>query len=107
MCIRDSRSISINVLSGGQLSFNTATYGVNESGTTATITVLREGGAAGSATVNYATSNGTATSGASCTNGVDYVPASGTLTWNSGANTVRQFTITICNDCLLYTSDAA
>src|SRR5678815_3888319 len=98
MCIRDSRSISINVLSGGQLSFNTATYGVNESGTTATITVLRADGSAGSATVNYATSNGTATSGASCTNGVDYVPASGTFTWNSGDNTVRQFTITICND---------
>ena len=92
------RNISINVQSGGRFSFNTATYGVNESGTTATITVLRENGAAGSATVNYATSNGTATSGASCTNGVDYLPASGTLTWNSGDNTARQFTITICND---------
>ena len=93
-----TRNISINVLSGGRLSFNTATYGVNESGTTATITVLRADGSAGSASVNYATSNGTATAGASCTNGVDYVPASGTFTWNSGDNTVRQFTITICND---------
>ena len=93
-----TRNISINVLSGGRLSFNTAAYGVNESGTTATITVLREDGAAGSVTVNYATSNGTATSGTSCTNGVDYLPASGTFTWNSGDVTVRQFTITLCND---------
>ncbi len=93
-----TRNISIGVVSGGRLSFNTATYGVNESGTTATITVLREDGAAGSATVNYTTSNGTATSGASCTSGVDYLPASGTFTWNSGDNSVRQFTITICND---------
>lgn len=91
-------NITINVLSGGRLSFNTATYGVNESGGTATITVLRAGGSAGTATVNYATSNGTATSGASCTSGVDYIPASGTFTWNNGDSSVRQFTITVCND---------
>ncbi|HEU4508125.1 MAG TPA: choice-of-anchor Q domain-containing protein [Pyrinomonadaceae bacterium] len=91
-------NITINVLSGGRLSFNTGTYGVNESGSTATITVLRAGGTAGTTTVNYATSNGTATSGASCTSGVDYIPASGTFTWNNGDFSVRQFTITICND---------
>ena len=39
-------NITINVLSGGRFSFNTATYGVNESGGTATITVLRAGGTA-------------------------------------------------------------
>jgi CSLREA domain-containing protein len=91
-------TITITVLSGGTFSFNTATFGVNESGTTATITVLRAGGGAGTATVNYATSDGTATSGASCTSGVDYVPASGSFTWNNNDFSVRQFTITICND---------
>ena len=91
-------NITINVLSGGRLSFNTANYGVNETGGTATITVLRAGGTAGTTTVNYATSDGTATSGASCTSGVDYIPASGTFTWNNGDFSVRQFTITICND---------
>ena len=91
-------NISINVISGGRFSFNTGNYGVNESGTTATITVLRASGVAGTATVNYATSNGTATAGASCTSGVDYLPASGTFTWNNGDASVRQFTITICND---------
>ncbi len=90
--------IIINVLSGGRFSFNTATYGVNETGGTATITVLRAGGTAGTTTVNYETANGTATSGASCTSGVDYIPASGTFTWNNGDFSVRQFTITICND---------
>src|SRR6185436_8187336 len=45
-------------------------------------------------------SSGTATAGASCSAGVDYIPASGTFTWNSLDNSVRQFTITICNDGL-------
>ena len=72
-------NITISVLSGGRLSFNTANYGVNETGGTATITVLRAGGAAGTATVTFATSDGTATSGASCTSGVDYIPAVGNI----------------------------
>ena len=90
--------VIIQVLSGGRLSFNTANFGVNESGGTATITVLRAGGSAGTATVNFATSNGTATSGASCTSGVDYIPASGSFTWNNGDFSARTFIITICND---------
>lgn len=93
-------NLSIQVQSGGKFSFNTATYGVNETGGTATITVLRGGGSAGTATVNFATSNGTATGGATCSSGVDYIPASGTFTWNNGDTSVRQFTVTICNDGL-------
>jgi CSLREA domain-containing protein len=91
-------NVTIQVLSGGTLNFNTANYGVNESGGTATITVVRAGGNAGTATVNYSTSNGTATAGATCSSGVDYIPTSGTFTWNNGDASVRQFTITICND---------
>jgi hypothetical protein len=90
--------VSIQVLSGGRLNFNSASYSVDESGGTATITVLRGGGSAGTATVNYSTSNGTATGGATCGAGVDYVPASGTFTWNNGDTSVRQFTVTLCND---------
>jgi CSLREA domain-containing protein len=93
-------NITIQVRSGGRFSFNTGNFGVNESGGTATITVLRAGGNAGTTTVNYATSNGTATSGGSCASGVDYLPASGTFTWNNGDSSVRTFTITICNDGL-------
>jgi hypothetical protein len=49
---------NIFVRSGGQLAFNTGVYGVNENGGTATITVLRNAGSAGTATINYSTSNG-------------------------------------------------
>jgi len=80
------------------LSFNTANYGVNESGGTATITVLRTNASAGTATVNYSTSNGTATSGATCTAGVDFIGTSGSFTWGNGDTSVRTFVITICND---------
>ncbi len=93
-------NFNISVLSGGRLFFNTATYGVNESGGTATITVLRGNGTAGTATVNYATSNGTAVSGASCTSGVDYLGTSGSFSWDNGDFSPRTFTITICNDGL-------
>ena len=89
---------NILVRSGGRLSFNTANYGVNESGGTSTITVLRAGGNAGTATVNFSTSNGTATSGSSCASGVDFIGTAGSFTWNNGDTSVRTFTITICND---------
>jgi CSLREA domain-containing protein len=95
---RVSAGLNILVRSGGQMLFNTSTYGVNENGGTATITVLRGGGNAGTTTVNYATANGTATSGASCSAGVDYLPAAGTLTWTNGDSNPKTFTVTICND---------
>lgn len=91
-------SFLVPVRSGGRFIFNTGSYGVNENAGTATITVLRSGGAGGTASVNYATSNGTATAGAACSTGVDYLPASGTFTWNQGDVSPRQFTVTICND---------
>ena len=91
-------TLNVFVRSGGQLAFNTSVYGVNESGGTATIVVLRSLGSAGTATVNYSTSNGTATAGAACTAGVDYLATSGSLTWNNNDNSAKTFTITICND---------
>ena len=91
-------NLNILVRSGGRFSFNTANFGVNESGGTSTITVLRAGGSAGTATVNYSTSSGTATSGSSCSSGVDFIGTSGSFTWSNGDTSVRTFTITICND---------
>ncbi len=44
----------------------------------ANITVLRKGGSAGSLTVDYATTDGTATAGQ------DYTATSGTLTFSGG-----------------------
>jgi CSLREA domain-containing protein len=100
-----STPFTLIILEGGRFAFNSAAYGVNENAGTATITVLRNAGislgVSGTASVSYATSNGSATSGASCTSGVDYLPASGTLTWPDGDNSSRQFTITICNDGIM------
>lgn len=50
-------------------------------------------------TVAYAFSNGTATGGASCLPGVDYVNTGGLLTFPAAVN-VKSITVTICNDSL-------
>ncbi len=61
------------------LQFSTATYSISEGGGVATITVNRINGSEGIDTVMYATSDGTATGGASCGGGVDYQSAVGNL----------------------------
>src|SRR5262249_41547111 len=78
----------------GSLQFSNATYSVNENGTTATVTVTRTGGSAGSVSVHYATSDGSATSGS------DYTAASGTLTFPDG-EVSKTFTIPITNDTVV------
>ena len=75
----------------GKLRFSAATYSVGEADGTATITVTRVDGTDGQVTVDYATNDGTATSGE------DYTAATGTLTFADGeAN--KTFQITITND---------
>ena len=71
--------------------FSAAVYSVGEAAGTATITVTRLGGVPGTVTVNYATSDGTATAPA------DYVAASGTLTFGP-SDVTQTFTVTILND---------
>lgn len=75
----------------GQLRFSAAGYSVSENGGVASIVIMRSGGADGTVTVNYATSNGTATAGA------DYSTTTGTLTFNPGV-TSRSFNIPIIDD---------
>jgi glucose/arabinose dehydrogenase len=73
------------------LGFSRPTYQVDEAARTATITVRRGANAsAAAASVNYTTSNGTATAG-------DYTLTSGTLNFASG-ETEKTFTIAIIND---------
>ena len=72
------------------LQFSKASYAVLEGGK-ATITVTRTGGKHGGVTVDYATSNGTATAGA------DYTAASGTLTFGAG-QTSRTFAVATIQD---------
>jgi len=78
----------------GILQFTSATYTGTESGGAITITVQRTGGTSGSVSVQYATSNGTATAGS------DYTAASGTLTWADGDATNKSFTVTPISDAV-------
>src|SRR5262249_37339143 len=82
----------------GTLQFSNAAYSANENGGTATITVTRTGGSDGSVTVNYATSNGTATAGS------DYTATSGTLTF-AARETSKTFTIPTLDDTLVETNE--
>ncbi|HYJ85637.1 MAG TPA: DNA/RNA non-specific endonuclease [Pyrinomonadaceae bacterium] len=82
----------------GVLQFDAATYSMGESAGSATITVTRTSGNAGSASVNFATANGTATGGASCAAGADYINGSTTLSWAGGESGSKSFTVTICDD---------
>ena len=79
------------------VSFSSPTYTIGEAGGAATITVTRTGVTPNPVTVDYATSNGTATGGASCTAGVDFINTFGMLTF-AGNETTKTFTVTICDD---------
>jgi uncharacterized delta-60 repeat protein/uncharacterized repeat protein (TIGR01451 family) len=73
------------------LGFAPATYSVNESGGSVTLTVVRTNANTGTVTVTYATTNGTATAGE------DYTAVSGMLTFNNGES-VKTITVPIAND---------
>jgi uncharacterized repeat protein (TIGR01451 family) len=73
------------------MSFSAASYAVGEGDGSATITVTLNAVPAVTATVDYDTSDGTATAGS------DYVAAGGTLTFTPGT-TVQTFAITISDD---------
>ncbi len=77
----------------GTLAFSSSTYSVTEDGTSVTITVDRTGGSDGSVSVNYTTSNGTATAGS------DYTAVSGTLTFADG-QTSNTFTVAVADDAV-------
>ncbi len=83
----------------GQLNFSTSEFIGSEATGTATVTVERRG-TLGEVMVDYATSDGTATGGASCTAGVDYISTNGSLTFPASQFGVvnRTFPVTICPD---------
>ncbi|MFB3904885.1 MAG: SdrD B-like domain-containing protein [Acidobacteriota bacterium] len=78
----------------GQLKFSFANYTVNENvpSNLATIQVLRIDGNTGAVSVQYATSNGTATAG------LDYSATSGTLNWANGDLAPKNIYIPIVAD---------
>lgn len=83
----------------GNLQFSASDYGVNENVGNVTITVTRTGGSSGAASVNYATSNGTASQPG------DYTTASGTLNWADGDATDKTFTVTIIDDATVESTE--
>jgi hypothetical protein len=73
--------------------FDAATYSVNEDVANAVITVSRDGNTCTNATVNYSTSDGTASSG------LDYSAASGSITFLPGQKSAT-FSVPITDDVL-------
>jgi hypothetical protein len=71
--------------------FSSATYSVGEGGGTATITIQRVGDTSRPASVDFATSDGSATAGS------DYSPASGSKSFAIG-DTTKTFTVSITDD---------
>ena len=92
---RSQASLTIVANDGiGQFQFDKPVFVVNEDQPTATITVVRTGGAVGAASVNYSTENALATAGQ------DYTAASGILNFASG-ETSKTFTIALRDDGLV------
>lgn len=83
----------VQVTPNPALAFSAGSATVSEGAATKTIVVNRTGSTNGTISVNYATSNGTATAGQ------DYAAASGTLTFAHG-EVVKTFDITILPDNL-------
>jgi hypothetical protein len=77
----------------GSLGFSAAAYGVSEADGSMTVTVERQNGTSGQVTVDYATSNGTASA-------ADYTTAKGTLTFASGEST-KSFTVSVNNNSII------
>jgi hypothetical protein len=76
----------------GTLKFDQSDFQAIEGNRLAVITVERSQGEDGAVSVQYATSNGTATAGQ------DYTAASGTLSWAAGDESRKSFTVPILDD---------
>jgi choice-of-anchor B domain-containing protein len=77
--------------SAGQIGFIGTTASVAEFAGTAVVRLQRSGGYTGEVSIQYSTSDSTATAG-------DYTTATGTLTWPAGDTSERTFNVAIAND---------
>jgi glucose/arabinose dehydrogenase len=91
------RTVSVSILdndaAASDFSFGQSAADIKENAGQATITVRRSGNTTGAATVNYATSNGTATTGS------DYTATTGTLSFASNELS-KTFNVAIINDTI-------
>ncbi len=76
----------------GTLAFNSATSSVAEDGASIAITVKRNGGSSGAASIDWATADDSATAGS------DYTAANGTVSWTDGDSASKTISITISDD---------
>jgi hypothetical protein len=76
----------------GVIDFRSLRYDVAETGGQAVVTVERVGGVGGAVSVEYRTSDGSATAGA------DYAETSGTLSWAAGDGGDKTFTVPVTWD---------
>jgi len=90
---------STSTPAGTTVQFSSAAY-IEDESQLATVTVNRTGSTAGTTTVNFSTSDGTATGGAACTSGVDYLTVTNqAVTFNPG-DTSKTVNVQICSDTL-------
>lgn len=73
----------------GTVTYSSASYAVSQSAGSLTVTVKRSGGSSGSASVTYATANGSAVGG------TNFTAATGTLRWADGDASSRSFTVAL------------
>jgi hypothetical protein len=76
----------------GLIDFKALHYDVNETDGHATVTVERLGGVGGAVSVDYETSDGSATAGS------DYAATTGTLNWAAGDSADKTFTVPVSWD---------
>jgi uncharacterized delta-60 repeat protein len=79
----------------GVVGVSQSTVAVKVQDQSAVMTVRRMGGATGSVTVTYRTTDYTATDAPPATSGTDYTPVTGTLTWADGDRSDRQIAVPI------------
>jgi hypothetical protein len=83
----------------GTVTLTASSASVNEDAGSVTLYVARTGGVTGAASVDYASSNGTATAGS------DYAATSGTLAWADGDGSTKAITIPVTSDNLVESSE--
>ena len=95
--LNDDSSFTINDVSAAE--------GTGAGTTIFTFTVTKSGASTLTSTVAYATTPGSATGGAACAAGIDYVNASGTLTF-APATTTQTIAVTVCRDAVFEANEA-
>lgn len=77
------------VTSGGTIRLSAASYSASETGGSVTLSIIRSGGTNQAVSVNYSTSNGSASAG------TDYTTTSGALSWTANQNTTQTVVVPI------------